>query len=113
MSEQDPRPNTTYGFTQRRARKSHRCYRCERRIEDGECYTQDTYYAPFGDGRRFCNRCAAALVMEEVEWMMRHRAGLEERYPNLRERSSSSPQIESAQTTGTEPSSNGSRASCT
>lgn len=62
------RPSTTCGFREKTARKTHTCYDCCTPIKAGTTYVQDDYYAPFGNGRRYCHSCAAGQVKAEIDW---------------------------------------------
>ena len=52
----------------------------------GTLYVQDDYYAPFGDGRRYCLACAKANESAEAEWMQmmdnREAREIAKRYPD-------------------------------
>lgn len=75
MSENLGRPpETTCGYTQKVARKDHRCCACEAKIERGVLYVQDDYYAPFGNGRRYCLKCAQENEQAETEWQLKWEA---------------------------------------
>ena len=76
MSENiGPRPQTTCGFREKTARKPHRCRDCQARIEPGEKYTQDDYYAPFGNGARYCQDCANERAEAESRWELQWKLG--------------------------------------
>lgn len=66
------RPETTCGFRQKVAAKPHRCLDCAREIERGALYVQDDYYAPFGNGRRYCLACGEKKQEAEAEWLIAH-----------------------------------------
>ena len=72
MDDLGRRPETTCAFKMKKARKNHRCSDCQARIERGLLYVQDEYYAPFGNGRRFCLGCAKERKEEESQWIVRH-----------------------------------------
>ena len=71
MTELGRRPSTTCGYKMKRARKAHRCNDCRTQIESGRLYFQDDYYAPFGNGLRYCLSCAQSNQQAETEWLLR------------------------------------------
>lgn len=70
MSELGKRPSTTCGYHQKLARKAHRCKDCCAEIKKGALYVQDDYYAPYGNGARYCLRCAKDNEQAETEWAL-------------------------------------------
>lgn len=64
------RPNDTCGYRKKTARKAHRCGDCLAQINKGVLYVQDDYYAPFGNGKRFCLACAEANERAEMNWRL-------------------------------------------
>lgn len=75
------RPETTGGFVDKTARKEHKCYECGGAILNGTSYVQDDYYAPYGNGRRYCRSCAKSRQREEEVWMKGHERWLKTIYP--------------------------------
>lgn len=67
-------PQTTCAFVDRTARKQHKCYDCAAQIQPGDVYIEDTYYCPYGNGRRFCRACARNRRHEENRWHEKIRA---------------------------------------
>ena len=69
MTDAPPqRPETTCGFVYKTARKGHRCRDCQALIDKGASYYQDDYYAPFGNGPRYCEDCADERMQAELRW---------------------------------------------
>ena len=70
MAELGRRPSTTCGYRMKRARKTHRCHDCQAQIERGRLYFQDDYYAPFGNGFRYCLACGNENKRAEADWLL-------------------------------------------
>ena len=75
MSDLGRRPETTCAFRRKRARKAHRCRDCSCEIKRGALYVQDDYYAPFGDGARYCLACAQDRENAERDWLIAYDRG--------------------------------------